>query len=376
MGDSFYLAWNYLRYHRWTTAVLIASMTLILFLPAGLQTIVNNAERHFRSRADTTPLLVGPRGSSLDLVLSATYFDKPLSDVMRNSEYERIKSQQIGTTIPLHFQYTAQECPVVGTSEDYFAMRGLSLREGHLWEILGECVLGSNAATRLGVGVGGRVPVESSSAFVLRDAPLRLNVVGVIAPQETPDDDAIFVSLDTTWVIDGLGHGHVKKAKHGSQEAEPFTDITPENVDSFHFHGNRTSYPLSAVIVHPESEKDRTILLGQYFSPDKVVQIVKPREVMDRLLSRVLMVRSYLITIIALVSCVTLALVALSVVLSIRLRRAELVTISKMGGSRFKIISILTFHVLAIFAVSLVIASGLTLTANHFGAELVRLFVL
>ena len=77
MRDSFYLAWQYLRYHRMITAVLVGSITLIIYLPAALQTIVANADEHFRSRADSTPLVVGPRGSSLELVLGSVYFDKP-----------------------------------------------------------------------------------------------------------------------------------------------------------------------------------------------------------------------------------------------------------------------------------------------------------
>ena len=44
MRDSFYLAWQYLRHHRLTTAVLVASITLIIYLPAALQVIVANAE--------------------------------------------------------------------------------------------------------------------------------------------------------------------------------------------------------------------------------------------------------------------------------------------------------------------------------------------
>ena len=56
MRDNFFLAWQYLRHHRLTTAVLVASITLIIYLPAALQSIVKNAEHHFRSRADSTPL--------------------------------------------------------------------------------------------------------------------------------------------------------------------------------------------------------------------------------------------------------------------------------------------------------------------------------
>jgi putative ABC transport system permease protein len=66
MRDSLFLAWHYLRHHRITTIVLIVSIALILYLPAALQSIVFDAEKHFRARAESTPLVIGPRGSGLE----------------------------------------------------------------------------------------------------------------------------------------------------------------------------------------------------------------------------------------------------------------------------------------------------------------------
>lgn len=376
MTDSLYLAWQYLRHHRLTTAVLVASITLILFLPAALQTIVASAERHFRSRADSTPLILGPRGSSLELVLGGVYFDKPYEAVMRLEQLRRVEKQQLGKAIPLHTRFTARDCQLIGTNEEYLITRNLRIAQGSIWEMPGECVVGWNVADRLEIGVGDKIQVSKSSAFILRDAPLRLRVAGVLGVTETPDDNVVFTSLETSWIIEGLGHGHAKSAEHGSPEAQLYTDITKENVGSFHFHGDRGQFPITAIIVIPESDKAETILLGQYFSPDETVQIVRPNQVMDSLLARVVMIRSYLLAAIALVSLVTLLMITLVIALSIRLRRAEIVTMSKMGCARHKIASILGSQVVIIFAASLVLAAMLTRVTNQYGPELVRLFVL
>ncbi len=34
--------------------------------------------------------------------------------------------------------------------------------------------------------------------------PLKMNVVGILQPTGTPDDDAVFVDVKTAWVIGGL----------------------------------------------------------------------------------------------------------------------------------------------------------------------------
>ncbi|MCH7726196.1 MAG: hypothetical protein IH991_06930, partial [Planctomycetes bacterium] len=184
------------------------------------------------------------------------------------------------------------------------------------------------------------------------------------------------VDLRTTWIIEGLGHGHVKSARHGSPEATLYTDITKENVSSFHFHGDRAQFPITAIIVVPASQKAETLLMGQYLSPEDTAQIARPRDVMDDLLDKVLMVRSYIIAIIAVVSLVTLLTISLVIVLSIRLRRGEIATMTKMGCSRFTIASVLGSQILIIIAISAVFAAVLTLITDAYGPELVRLFML
>ena len=243
MRDSFYLAGKYLRHHRLTTLVLVASMTLILYLPAALQVIVSNAQEHFRSRAEATPLVVGPRGSQLELVLGSVYFDKPLEEVLTMEQVQRIEQQDLAQAIPLHTRYETRDCPIVGTTKDYVRLRQLHTVRGGMWNMLGECIVGASAAEKLDVQVGDKIPISTSTAFLLNNPPLRLRVVGVLAASETPDDEAIFVSLQTAWIIEGLGHGHAVGAQHGSDAAQLYTDITKENVASFHFHGDREDFP-------------------------------------------------------------------------------------------------------------------------------------
>ena len=118
MPDSFYLAWQYLCHHRWTTGILVASITLILFFPAALQSIIASAEQHFRSRADSTPLVIGPRGSSLELVLRSVYFDQPSDEVMRYQQLRRVQAQKMAKVIPLHTRFTARNRQIVGVIVD------------------------------------------------------------------------------------------------------------------------------------------------------------------------------------------------------------------------------------------------------------------
>ena len=108
------------------------------------------------------------------------------------------------------------------------------------------------------------------------------------------------------------------------------------------------------------------------FSPEETVQIACSRQVIDALLAKVVMVRSYLLAAIALVSFVTLVMIGLVIALSARLRQPEIVTMWKIGCARHTIASILACQVGVVFLISAVLALLMTLATNHFGPDLVR----
>ena len=44
VNGVFYLAWRYLRWHRWKTAILIGAVALVLYLPLALQVVIEQSE--------------------------------------------------------------------------------------------------------------------------------------------------------------------------------------------------------------------------------------------------------------------------------------------------------------------------------------------
>ena len=54
MRDLLYLAWRYLVYHRVKTAVLVCSITMIVYLPVGLNALVSESARELTARAEAS----------------------------------------------------------------------------------------------------------------------------------------------------------------------------------------------------------------------------------------------------------------------------------------------------------------------------------
>ncbi len=388
MSGALYLSWRYLAHHRTKTAILVTAIALIAFLPAGLNVLVNESARELTARAEATPLLVGARGSPLSLALRALYFESDPPEPTSLAEAKRVDASGLARAIPLHVRFHAGPHPIVGTSLDYFDFRGLRPGTGRLMAVLGECVLGAAAATRLDVGPGGYVVSSPESVLDLAGSyPLRMRVVGVLAPGHGPDDDAVFVDVKTAWVIAGLGHGHQDLATRDAAGAVlsreegritanaslvEYNEITAENADSFHFHGAPETFPLTAVIAVPHSDKARALLMGRYQSADDSSQIVRPVAIVDELLKTVFTVRQYVVGALVVVAGATLALATLIFLLSLRLRSREMETLVKIGAARATVATVLATEVVFVVVVGAMLAAALTGLTASFGSQAIR----
>ena len=392
MTDVLFLAWRYLTYHRVKTCILIAAIALIAYLPVGLNVLVGQSADQLTARASDTPLLVGARSSPLELVLSSLYFDADTPELTTYAQAERIAATGLATPIPLYVRFRARNHPIVGTTLEYFEFRGLRFGSGRAMAVLGESVVGAEAAKRLGVGPGDSIVSSPETVFDLAGVyPLKMTVAGVLERSFTPDDQAIFVDLKTAWVVQGLVHGHQDLADPDAASAVldrdenritanaslvQFTEITEQTVDSFHFHGDRADYPISAVIAVPHDQKSGVLLMGRYEGDGDPARIVRPRTVIDELLGTVFTVQGFVVAALGLVALATLATAALVFLLSLRLRRREIDTIVKIGGSRTSVGALFASETVAVLLLGGIVAVALTVLTSLFGADAIRTFLL
>jgi len=209
MRQSFYLAYRYLLYHKFRTIVLVCSIGLIIFLPNGLQRLIKESEQQMMARADATPLIVGAKGSSTDLIINSLYFQQEKIDNIKFGVTNQLTELGFGYSIPILSAFQTRGYSIVGTNLDYFDFRGLSIREGRNLSYVGECVVGSAVAEALDLLPGDSLISSPENLFDISGVyPLKMRVAGVLNKSDTPDDKAVFTDIKTTWVIMGLGHGH------------------------------------------------------------------------------------------------------------------------------------------------------------------------
>ena len=391
MIDSLYVAWRYVSFNWARSLTLVACVTLIAFLPLSLQLLLDESERQLVSRAESTPLLVGAKGSALDLVMNSLYFGKTVPELISMAAVDRVAEDDLAMPIPLYVRFRARGFPIIGTNLDYFEFRRLRLAAGRNLTLLGECVLGARAAEELGLGPGDPLLSSPETLFDLAGVyPLKMRVAGVLAPTHGPDDLAVFVDLKTTWVIQGLVHGHadlsavidptlVMERSAGKVTATAkvaqYTEITAENIDTFHFHGSPDSYPITAVIALPRDEKAGAILRGRYIgtaNSSESQQIQVPGTIVGELLATVFRVKSILDAVILVVAIATLLALTLVFALSLRLRQREIQTIFRLGCGRSTIARLLGAEIAIVLLVSAALTGLLLAVVMHYQEPLVR----
>jgi putative ABC transport system permease protein len=386
--NSFYIAWRYLGFHALRTATLVACITLIAVLPLTLEVLLAESERQLVARAESTPLVVGARGSALDLIMNSLYFGDEMPEPVDMTAADRINSSGLATAVPVYARFKSQGHRIVGTTLEYFAFRDLRVAAGRQLALLGECVLGATTAKELGLGPGDSLVSSPETLFDLTGVyPLKMNVVGVLKRSFTADDLAVFVDLKTAWVIAGIGHGHqdlatssddsVILARDGDKlvanaKLLQYTEITDANRDSFHFHGSRQALPVSAVIAVPEDARAGTILRGRYLGEDESQQIIDPNTVIGGLMENIFRIKNVLDAVILIVGSGTVLALVLVFALSIRLRQRELDTMFKLGCGRSTVASLLGAEIAIILAISGLVSIVLVYAVDWIADDLVR----
>lgn len=371
--NSLFIAYRYLMYHKMRTCILVLALSIIIFVPFLLDKVVQESQSRLNTRAESTPLILGEKGSSLDLVINSLYFISKRPGDITMADIVALDDTDMAYTIPLYTRFSAGKHRIIGTTLDYFDLRKLQLSKGRMFTILGEAVIGSKVADDLNLTVGDTLISSPENLFDLAGQyPLQMKIAGILESTGTSDDEVIITDIATTWVMTGLCHGHKDLAKTedksviikrekgavvANAKLKTYTVITQDNLKSFHFHGRETTFPATSAIVVPDDEKSKTILLGRYQEHPDNIQLIQPKHVVQELILSILHIKRTLDTIIVTVSISTLMTIALVFLLSIRLREKEIKTIFRLGCSRMAISGFIAAEI-AIIAIASVAVAG------------------
>ena len=149
------LSWAYLRQRP------LATMLNVLLLGLGLGTIValmlTLAQAEARMERDTAgvDLVIGAKGSPLQLVLSSVFqMDVPTGNVPLTEALAIIAAPQVKLAVPLALGDSFRSFRIVGTEPSYADLYDATLQQGRFWTKPLEVVLGAETAKLAHLQIG------------------------------------------------------------------------------------------------------------------------------------------------------------------------------------------------------------------------------
>ncbi len=174
----------------------IGTITLLLLATTQL-------DQRMRRDAQGIDLVVGAKGSPLQIILSAIYhLDVPTGNIAYKQAKEISAHRAVKKTIPLALGDSYRGFRIAGTTHDYPALYGATLAAGRLWQQPLEAVIGAEVAARTGHALGAKF----AGAHGLGDGGdahegADYTVVGVLAPSGTVLDRLVLTSVESVWAV-------------------------------------------------------------------------------------------------------------------------------------------------------------------------------
>src|SRR5690554_5397122 len=144
------LSWKYLIAKPFNTILNIVLLALGLSILTVLILLQDQFEDKMTRDAQGIDLVVGAKGSPLQLILSGIYhIDFPTGNISLEEAQRVSKNRLIKQVIPLGLGDNYEGFRIVGTNHDYLELYEASFQEGKAWELPFDVVLGSDVAQQL-----------------------------------------------------------------------------------------------------------------------------------------------------------------------------------------------------------------------------------
>lgn len=257
------LAFAYLRDRALTTALNVLLLGLAVATLVILLLFSNQIGERFTRDAAGIDLVVGAKGSPLQLILSSIYqIDAPTGNIPLESIAMLRRDPSVAQVVPVAVGDNFRSYRIVGTEPSYLGLHQATLASGRIFADHGEVVVGAEVATRTGMTLGQRFLGNHGIGGGQDGAAHHQHpfmAVGILKPTGTVIDRLILTSVETVWDVHGIHHEE-EGAVHEDHEAHGSADHDHDGADVHDGHEHE------AAGLHDETElkPEVTALLVRY----------------------------------------------------------------------------------------------------------------
>lgn len=196
----------------------VGIISLLLIIQKGI-------EQKFEADLNNIDIVVGAKGSPLQLVLSAVYhIDSPTGNIKLEEAQKLMKNPMVKEAIPLAYGDSYEGHRILGTSTAYLSKYTAEFEEGKTFAAPMEAVIGWNIAQNKSLKIGSTfygTHGESEEGHVHDNKPY--TVVGLLKQNNTVLDNLVLTDLESVWHVhekEEHNHGHDHHHAHAESKKE------------------------------------------------------------------------------------------------------------------------------------------------------------
>jgi putative ABC transport system permease protein len=361
------IAWKSIRQRALASSLTALSVALGVMLMIAVLVTYSVVEDAFRQKSIGYDLVLGRRGSDLQLVLATVYrVGDPPPNVpytwylkLKNGELDQPRELRfVEAAIPIAMGDVTREgaFPIIGTTGDYFAHDYADDRQflikGEPFRQPFDAIIGSRVARENGWDLGSQFTLVHGGADGHHHDE-KFTVVGVVKPTGTANDRTVFVHLNGFYAI----AGHETPPHEALQREADFYghEVDPDEYDRLHRQWQREQAAgghhhhrmedwqkqLSAIFVKMRTQSAGALLVGTLRKGSGPVMAVNPIDPMRDLMENVVgNVATAMLVLTGLVVVVSGISIFVSIYNSMSERRKEIAIMRALGAQRRTVFAI------------------------------------
>lgn len=243
------IAWKNMWFKPLNTVLSVLLLTASVSIITVLILLQKQFEEQFSSSMDDIDLVLGAKGSPLQLILSSVYqIDAPPGNINYLEAKRWMDNPFVASAIPLAYGDNYKGYKIIGTTPDYITKYGGEVVQGNVFQKDFEVVVGYEIAQNLGLKVGdtflGTHGDAEEGGEVHEDKPY--TIVGITSKTGKILDNVILSNIESVWNMHDHDHSHENEEEHVHADGE--------NHDHDHSHAEEDGHEHTAVCNHGHSE--------------------------------------------------------------------------------------------------------------------------
>ena len=247
---------------------------ILLTLGVGIISLILQVNHHIQEQMANNVrginMVVGAKGSPLQLILSAVYhIDAPTGNISLKEAEELQKNGMVELGIPLSYGDSYEGYRIVGTDHNYPTLYNAEVAEGRLWKDPLEVTVGASVARILGMKIGDTFAgAHGLSEGGESHDDHQYEIVGILKHSNSVLDQLILTDTRSVWAVHDHGDEHEEGEHHDDEHDDHDHEAHDEEHEGEHDEHDHED--------HGE-EREITAMLVKFRNPIALLQL--PRRV-------------------------------------------------------------------------------------------------